>query len=238
MNKLIVFLLLCASNAWSTTTFTPAQEERIQALIKETLLQHPDILVDAAQAYNQQAQGKMDERVRQVIAENKAFLYQDALSPHWGNKQPTLTLVAFTDYNCPYCKQFDPALIQIVKDFPQVAVVIKFLPYRSQSSLTAARDALSVWAQQPEKFAALNQWLMAKKGYHDDASIAAALKKAGVTVSGANEQSLDTIKKSLAMAEQLGIQGTPATLIGDQLLPGYVPYDTFKALVSEQLAKQ
>ncbi len=43
--------------------------------------------------------------------------------------------------------------------------------------MNAAKAALSTWRQQPDKFWALHQRLMAKKGYHDDASIAAAQKK-------------------------------------------------------------
>ncbi|VUT13961.1 hypothetical protein SB6421_05557 [Klebsiella huaxiensis] len=62
-----------------------------------------------------------------------------------------------------------------------------------------------------------NDILMAKKGYHDNASIEEAKKKAGVIVGTPDDQSLETIKKSLSIAEKLGIQGTPATLIGDEI---------------------
>lgn len=152
-----------------------------------------------------------------------------------GAKNPTLTLVVFTDYNCPYCKKFDPYLEKIVEKHPDVAVVFKFLPFRSESSLTSARDALTVWRSHPDRFMKFNEVLMAKKGYHDDASIQEAQKRAGVNVTTLDEQSLVTIKHSLLIAEKLGIQGTPATLIGEGLLPGWVPYEQFDEIVSDAL---
>jgi protein-disulfide isomerase len=105
------------------------------------------------------------------------LLFNDPDSPRLGAKAPRLTIVSFTDYNCPYCKQFDPMLEKIVHDNPDVLLIVKLLPFKGQSSVNAAKAALSTWRQQPDKFWALHQRLMAKKGYHDNASILAAQQK-------------------------------------------------------------
>ncbi|UDF98758.1 thioredoxin domain-containing protein [Enterobacter cloacae] len=173
-----------------------------------------------------------EQRAQKLIYD---FLFNDPDSPRIGAKNPTLTLVVFTDYNCPYCKKFDPYLEKIVEKHPQVAVVFKFLPFRSESSLTAARDALTVWRSHPEQFMKFNETLMAKKGYHDDASIQEAQKRAGVNIATPDDTSLVTIKRSLIIAEKLGIQGTPATLIGEGLLPGWVPFEQFDEMVTDAL---
>ena len=173
-----------------------------------------------------------EQRAQKLIYD---FLFNDPDSPRIGAKNPTLTLVVFTDYNCPYCKKFDPYLEKIVEKHPQVAVVFKFLPFRSESSLTAARDALTVWRSHPEQFMKFNETLMAKKGYHDDASIQEAQKRVGVNVATPDDTSLVTVKRSLIIAEKLGIQGTPATLIGEGLLPGWVPFEQFDEMVTDAL---
>lgn len=173
-----------------------------------------------------------EQRAQKLIYD---FLFNDPDSPRIGAKNPKLTLVVFTDYNCPYCKKFDPYLEKIVEKHPQVAVVFKFLPFRSESSLTAARDALTVWRSHPEQFMKFNETLMAKKGYHDDASIQEAQKRAGVNVSTPDDTSLVTVKRSLIIAEKLGIQGTPAMLIGEGLLPGWVPFEQFDEMVTDAL---
>ena len=57
----------------------------------------------------------------------------------------------------------------------------------------------------------------------------------GVSVTTPDEESFLTIRRSLIVAEKMGIQGTPATLIGEGLLPGWVPFEQFDEMVSEAL---
>ena len=240
MNKTLLSLLLLVASlpAFAAPALTAAQEARVQELVQETLLKHPEILAAAAEKLDQQDAQANQQVLNKVIADNADFLFRDPNSPRMGAEHPRLTLVVFTDYNCPYCKKFDPYLEKIVAKYPDIAVIFKFLPYRAESSVTAARDALTVWRAHPQQFIKFNDLLMIKKGYHDDASIVAAKKKAGVVVDTPDNQSLETIKKSLALAEKLGIQGTPATLIGNELLSGWVPFEQFDAMVSDALKKQ
>lgn len=163
------------------------------------------------------------------------LLFNDPSSPRTGAKAPKLTIVSFTDYNCPYCKQFDPMLEKIVRENPDVQLIVKLLPFKGQSSVNAAKAALSVWQQEPDKFWALHQRLMMKKGYHDDASIAAARAKTGTVGVKTDEKTMDSLKMNLILSQVLNIQGTPATIIGDQMVAGAIPYDDLEGLVKEQL---
>ena len=90
------------------------------------------------------------------------LLFNDPNSPRTGAASPKLTIVSFTDYNCPYCKQFDPMLEKIVQENPDVQLIVKLLP-PGQSSVNAAKAALSTWQQAPDKFWALHQRLMMKR---------------------------------------------------------------------------
>lgn len=240
MKKTLLLLALYAisTQVSASAALTQQQEARVQELVKETLLNHPEILAEAAEKLNQQSAQASQAQLQQVISENRDVLFNDPHSPRIGAQKPKLTLVVFTDYNCPYCKKFDPYLEAIVKKHPEVAVVFKFLPYRSESSLTAARDALTLWHTHPEQFLKFNTMLMAKKGYHDDNSIEQAKSKAGVILTAPDSESMATIKQSLALAEKLGIEGTPATLIGNDLLSGWVPFEQFDQMVSRALQGQ
>jgi protein-disulfide isomerase len=173
----------------------------------------------------------------QAQAQLTEMIFNDPASPRKGAEKPTLVIVNFTDYNCPYCKQFDPMLEKIVHDYPQVQLIVKLLPFRGESSMASARIALAAWRQEPDKFWALHQRLMAKKGTHDDASILAAQQKTGTTAVKADEQSRENVQMNLILSQVLGIQGTPATIVGDQLVAGAIGYDDLEALVKEQLAK-
>ncbi|WP_337261808.1 MULTISPECIES: DsbA family protein [unclassified Serratia (in: enterobacteria)] len=230
MKTLLILLMLTISPAWAAAPFTAEQEARIKTLIHETLVANPEILAEAANAWQQQASN-------QVLKQQEKNLFNDPASPRLGAKNAKLTLVVFTDYNCPYCKQFDPVLEKIVKHYPEVALVLKLVPFKGESSIGSARVALTTWQQHPEQFWPLHERLMAKKGFHDNASIAAAQQKTGVTPVTPSEQSMTTLRSNMQLAEQLGVQGTPATVIGDQILPGAVSYEDLEELVQQQLAK-
>lgn len=164
-NTLLTFLLLSASlTASASSPLTPAQEARVQALVQETLLSHPEILIAAADKLDRQNARAEQESLKQVLSQYGDFLFHDPHSPRIGAQKPKLTLVVFTDHNCPYCKKFAPYLEKIVEKYPDVAVIFKFLPWRSESSMTAARDALTLWRTHPEQFAKFNAILDGKKG--------------------------------------------------------------------------
>ena len=165
------------------------------------------------------------------------LIFNDPDSPRKGAKNPRLTIVSFTDYNCPWCKKFDPMLEKIVHDNPDVQLIVKLLPFRGESSMASARVALTAWRTAPEKFWALHQRLMTKKGNHDASSIMAAQQKTATAEIKPDAKSQLSVQLNLILSQVLGIQGTPATLIGDQMVAGAIPQADLEALVKEHLEK-
>ncbi|WP_455424992.1 DsbA family protein [Dryocola sp. LX212] len=187
----------------------------------------------SAQAAEQPQQPQdREEEMQQLIYE---ALFHDPQSPRIGAANPKLTLVSFTDYNCPYCKQLDPMLEKITRKYSDVAVVIKPLPFKGDTSTESARIALTTWREHPEQFLKLHQMLMSKKGYHTPASIKTAVDKSGATPVTPDQKSMETLSLNLQLARVVGVQGTPATIVGDTMLAGAVPWETLEALVLEKL---
>lgn len=216
---------------------TSAQQNQVRELIRDTLVNNPQILEEAVNAWEQRSTEQAGARLGKIIEQNKDALFNNAASPRIGAKNAKLTLVSFTDYNCPYCKQFDPRLEQIVKKYPDVAIVLKLLPFRGETSQSSAQYALTLWQQQPDRFLALHQRLMSKKGNHTKGSIVSALKSTDNDNLSIDKKTLDEVRSSLRLADLLGVQGTPATLIGDQMIPGAVSYDVLEQVVKAQLAR-
>ena len=154
-------------------------------------------------------------------------------------KTPKLTLVLFTDYNCPYCKQFDPQLTKLLKAYPDdLGLVIKLLPFKGQTSAKAAQYSLTLWQQDPARFLTLHDKLMSKQGMLTEADINKALAATGNTALKPAAKATEELRNSLRIGTILGVQGTPATLIGNQLVPGAIPYEELEQLVKAELAKQ
>ncbi|MBS3050431.1 DsbA family protein [Enterobacter mori] len=172
---------------------------------------------------------------KQIGALIQEALFNDPASPRIGKKQAKLTLVNFTDYNCPYCKQLDPMLVKVVQKYPDVAVVIKPLPFKGESSALSARTALTTWRDNPGQFLALHEKLMQKKGTHTAESIRQALEKSGATVVTLDETSNQMLNANLYLARLVGVQGTPATIIGDEMIPGAVSWEVLDNAVNEKL---
>ncbi len=75
-NTLLTFLLLSASlTASASSPLTPAQEARVQALVQETLLSHPEILIAAADKLDRQNARAEQESLNQVLSQYGDFLF-------------------------------------------------------------------------------------------------------------------------------------------------------------------
>ncbi|MFQ2402295.1 DsbA family protein [Aeromonas dhakensis] len=219
--------------------FTPEQEARIKELIRETLVANPKILDEAAESWEKQNAAAQEAQLGNFIKGNQDVLFNSASSPRLGAKNPKLTLVLFTDYNCPYCKQFDPRLTKLLEAYPDdLGLVVKLLPFKGQSSAKAAQYSLTLWQQDPARFLALHDKLMSKQGMLTEADINKALAATGNTALKPDAKATEELRNSLRIGTLLGVQGTPATLIGNQLVPGALPYDELVQLVKAELAKQ
>lgn len=236
LSALVISSLLFGANV-QAAALNAAQEKEVRALVRDTLVSNPEILEEAIMALQTKKADEQQAQFRQALASEHDALYNDAASPRIGAKDAKLVLVSFTDYNCPYCKRFDPLLEKITEQYPDVAVIIKPLPFKGESSAKASQAVLSVWKEDPKAFLALHQRLMQKKTMLDNASIEDAMKSTNTSKIKLTDDSLKTLQNNLELSRKLGIQGTPATVIGDTILPGAVDYDQLEIIVKEQLTK-
>ncbi|MFH6571635.1 DsbA family protein [Aeromonas caviae] len=219
--------------------FTPEQEARIKELIRETLIANPGILDEAAESWEKQNAATQQAQMGDFIKGNQDVLFNSPTSPRLGAKHPKLTLVLFTDYNCPYCKQFDPAVAKLLAAYPDdLGLVIKLLPFKGQTSAKAAQYSLTLWQQDPARFLPLHDKLMSKQGMLTETDINKALAATDNLTLKPAGKATEELRNSLRIGTLLGVQGTPATLIGNQLVPGAIPYDELEQLVKAELAKR
>jgi protein-disulfide isomerase len=225
-----------APPAGAADGLTPAQEQAVERLVHDYILAHPEVLVEAIRGAQAKAKEKKEESARQAITARRSELVSDATAPVAGNPKGDVTIVEFFDYRCPYCKQVEPHLAALLKEDPKLRIVYKEFPVLGPESVFATRMALA--AQKQGKYAPFHDAMMAAKGTITEETVLSVARSAGVDVAraktdmgGADIQEI--IKRNYALADALDIQGTPAFVVGDTLVPGAIELDSLRHLIAE-----
>ncbi|NJO55184.1 MAG: DsbA family protein [Rhodospirillales bacterium] len=155
-----------------------------------------------------------------------------------GRKDADITVVEFFDYRCGYCKKVLPTLQSLMEADPNVRVVFKELPILGPDSLRGALAAQAVWNIAPEKYLPFHVALMQTRGGIDESLIVETARKVGVDpdklAAAMDDPSVKAkIESNLTLAQKLQINGTPAFVIGDKLLPGAVDLATIKETIAD-----
>ena len=235
-----IFATQMAGAAPAKTDATALPQAEFNQMLKEALVNNPEILKEAIIALQAHEQNKVKAQQDQSLDNNKAALFNNKMDPWMGAKNPELTIAYFTDFNCPYCKKIEPLLDRLVEEYPEVRVVYKLVPILGASSKEATDLALTVWANEPAKFAGLHKKLMSRPSRLDSGAIAKVGQITGT------EEWLDntaasvemTIESSMTLMREFGLSGTPGLIFADQIVGGLVPYEQLEQQVKRALEAQ
>ena len=165
-------------------------------------------------------------------------ILRDADIPVLGNPDGDITIVEYSDYQCPYCKKIAPIVNQVVKDDGKIRLVLKDWPVLGDPSPYAAK--LVIASKYQNKFEAAHRALIGKVGRLTESTIDDTLASAGVDVAKAkadletNKASIDALlKRNNEQAEGLGFRGTPAFIVGTFRVPGGLTAEQFKLAISD-----
>jgi protein-disulfide isomerase len=160
-------------------------------------------------------------------------ILNDPEAPVGGNADGNVTIVAFLDYNCPYCRKTAADLERFVTTDGKTRLVYKDWPILAVSSVYGARLALG--AKYQGRYRASHAALMALRGpAASEDAMRDAVKSAGLDMArldsdlAAHDKAIGAlIKRNDAQAKALGLAGTPSYLIGPFLVASALDYDGF-----------
>ena len=211
---------------------------RIEKIVRDYILANGELLPEALQRAEDKRLAEQRKTVAEApkfIAANRRQIAEPFAGAVQGNPRGDVTVSAFLDYNCGYCRASLPAIAELLKRDPNVRVVYREFPVLAPSSTKAAQWALA--AAEQGKFVAFHQALYAG-GQVSDESILAAVAKAGVDRAAAEKAAGSArieqeIKKNHKLAEDLGsASATPFWVIGDKVEAGMMDYDRLAAAVA------
>jgi protein-disulfide isomerase len=213
-------------------SFTDTQRSDIEAIVKNYLIGHPEVLEEAMNELSKRQAADEAAKHEASVAKNADEIFNSPRGVVLGNKDGDVTFVEFFDYNCGYCKRAMADMLDLLKNDPKLKVVLKEFPVLSEGSVEAAKVAVAVRMQDPtgKKYLDFHQKLLGGRGPADKARALAAAKDAGLDVARiekdlASPEVKSTIEENFKLAEDMGLNGTPSYVIGKQIVVGAVGLD-------------
>ncbi|MBL1147857.1 MAG: DsbA family protein [Pseudomonadota bacterium] len=225
-------MLTVDSRTASAQTAAAPDRAAIEAIVLDVIKDNPQVILETVNAYLQKQQG---ERQQVALEEHSSRLFKG--SPIAGNPEGDVTVVEFFDYRCGYCKRAWETVDRLMKEDKNLRVVFKDFPILGPESETAARWALA--AEKQGKYLEFHHELMTHRGAFDVDTLSAMAEKLGLNAGRMRQdaQSADvstTIQMNRALANDLGITGTPGFVVEDQLISGAVPYESMVDAISKK----
>lgn len=199
-----------------------------ETVVRDYLLANPEILPEAMRRLQAKEAGK-------AVAANRDAIVEPFPGAVAGNPNGDVSVVAYMDYACGFCRASLPAITGLIASDPNVRIVYRELPILSPGSRTAAEWALAAAGQ--GKFKPFHDALYAA-GRVDGAAIEQAATTAGLDVAAAraaiaSPRIAGEIDRNMKTASLLGFNGTPSWVVGEQVLGGAQTLSALQAAVAE-----
>jgi protein-disulfide isomerase len=234
-------LMLAAFTAGDASAqgFTPAQRGEIEAIIKDYLIKHPEVLEEVMKEMEKRQSAAEAEKAQKAIADNAQMLFDSPRQVTLGNPKGDVTMVEFFDYNCGYCKRAMTDMLELMKADPNLRVVLKEFPVLGDASVQAAQVAVALSMQDKggKKYLDFHQKLLSGRGAVDKAKAMATAKDVGADMARlekdmASPEVKATLAETFKLAEPLGLNGTPSYVIGKNVLIGAVGASELKEKIN------
>ena len=217
-------------------SFSEGQVKSIEKIVKEYLINHPEIMLEVQEAYEKKVETKRGEATRSRMPE-----FYGALSGMNGELAPLsigngdVTVVEFFDYNCGYCRQTLPELIKLIDSDKKIKVQFMEFPILAPGSTEASKIAIA--AAKQGKYLEFHKAMFAAGRANKETALKVAeqigLDMEKVKTDSASPETEALITKISEIGKRIFVDGTPTFIIGDKTNPGAADYDQLKQLVDE-----
>ena len=219
-------------------SFDERQREAIEQIFKDYLLKNPELLRDAMVELERREQEAQKATQQSALKESRDRLVNSSRDMVAGNAAGDITLVEFFDSNCGYCKRALSDMRALIQSDPKLKVVLKDFPVLGPDSVEASRVALAVKHQlKGEKLFDYHVKLMETRGRVNGERAMAVAKEMGVDI-GRLQKDMDgpevkaTIQDNVMLGDRLGLTGTPAFVVGDEVISGAVGLEPMRKTVA------
>jgi protein-disulfide isomerase len=192
--------------------------------VKAYLMHHPEVIEEAMNQLQAQRDASAAREAHVALGANRKLIERDP-DDFVANPNGKVTVVEFFDYNCTYCKASSQAVLDIIAKNPDVRFVFKEMPILTDTSSHASEAQLSA-NRSNGKYLNVFGALMAAKALDDD-GVKRIMSENGVDLARIDPKAKEAADKHIAenkaLAKSIGVEGTPAFVVGDHMIAGWVP---------------
>lgn len=233
----VSLLPLLSTPVHAADAFTPAQKKEIEEIVRELITKkEPEMVIHAAQTVQERMEKESVIKGQEGVDKNLDKILNDPSSPVSGNPKGDVTIVEFFDYSCGYCKMAQGSVEKILDSDKNLRFVYKELPILGPNSLLASQYAVASIEQ--GKYPAFHRALMEAKQHLTESAIIDIAKEVGLDTDKlkkdiGSEKVQKILKTNIALAKEIGAQGTPTFIIGGKLFPGALSYEQIQEAVEK-----
>src|SRR5713226_1083910 len=189
-----------------------APKDEFERRVRDYLLDHPDVIMEAVSRFEARQRTEEGSAGQKILKDRAEEIFRDPDSPVVGNPDGDVTLVEFFDYNCPYCRQMAPLMVQAEAADPKLRIVYKEFPILGPNSVFAAKAALA--ANKQGKYVGFHRALYQVRGQVDEGRVLEAAGTVGLDVGRLKADMQDPaidglLERTGTLAQALRITGTP-----------------------------
>lgn len=216
--------------------FNDAQKKELGDVIRQYLMENPEVVRDAMQELERKQQEAENAARTDTLKAMSSDIFRSKDDLIGGNPNGKVTLVEFFDYNCGYCKRAFPDVMKMIDTDKDLKLVMKEFPILGPGSVYAARAALA--SRKQGKYWEYHMALMAHEGRIDESVADQIAQATGLDVKKlkadmATDEVNQVIARNMQLADALNIQGTPAFIIDETVIPGAVGYEALATVVKQ-----
>ena len=210
----------------------------LDEVIKDFILKNPEIIIESLQKFEAKKENekKLENKNKINTLSNQIYNSESLFE---GNKLSNKIIVEFFDYNCSYCRRAHLDLKKIISEDKNIKVIYKNYPILSENSIKLAKYALIISEIDKKKFLEFHNLILTNKGMISDEVLNSILTKLNIDKNYLkkkidNEEINQKLQSDIELARNLGLRGTPAFIISDEIFFGYINKEDMVSILNQQ----
>ena len=203
-------------------------KDNIDTIIKNFLKKNPELLKSTLDNYKVSLENQKKQHAINLL--------KDVNNPGVFSKQADITIYEFFDYNCGYCKSVVRTIMDVLSEDKKINFVFVEFPILSEQSYFAAKAALA--SKNQNLYNKFHISLMKINGRVNEEKVFSTAKKIGLDIDqlkkDINSPEIEQqLVKNREIAKLLGLNGTPAFIIGNIIYPGALNLNNLTKIIKQ-----